>query len=79
MTQVENRNGKYPKMQNPGVPGVFEKTPVPKKHILLINKAALADPNGYDEKIMLYPEGVQPPTDEEDKQVLIETTYFAGK
>ena len=74
MTLVENKNGKYPLMQNPGVPQVFEVKPVPAKHVLIIDGAEKINPNGYDEKVMLYPDGVQKPSEENERQTLAETT-----
>ncbi len=79
MTEVESKNGKYPIMQNPGVPRVFEVKPPPAKNVLLINGAVLANPNGYDEKVLLYPAGSFPPTEGQEEQVLAETTLTNGR
>lgn len=74
MSSAENKNGRYPIMQNPGVPGISENTVFPRKHVLIINGETVANPNGYDQKVLLYPIGVNPPTDEDEAQVLVETT-----
>ncbi|KKQ47571.1 MAG: hypothetical protein US95_C0006G0006 [Candidatus Woesebacteria bacterium GW2011_GWB1_38_5] len=75
MSLIENKNGKYPLMQNPGVPMVFDAPPTPAKHVLIINDAVKIDPNGFNEKVMLYSDSVQKPSEEDEKQVLAETTF----
>ena len=74
MTLVENKNGGYPKMQNPGVPRVFDAPPTLAKHVLIKNGATIADPDDYDEKVMLWGDA-QKPSEEEELKALTETTY----
>ena len=74
MSLIENKNGKYPLMQNPGVPMVFDTPPTPAKHVLIINDAVKIDPNGFNEKVMLWGDA-QKPSEEEELTVLTETTY----
>ena len=78
MSKQEKQNGSYPKMQNPGDPGTGVETVTPRKHVLIIPKAVLINPNGYDEKVMLYPNGVLPATEDEEKEAVIQTTYFSN-
>lgn len=78
MSLIENINGEYPVMQNPGVPRVFDAPPTPAKHVLIIKDAVKIDPNGFNEKVMLWGDA-QKPSEEEELKALTETTYPTRK
>ena len=70
----ENSNGRYPSMQNPGDTRLPEGVNfTPRKHVLILGGAALINPNGYDEKVALFPKGN--PSESDEAQALAETTY----
>lgn len=70
----------YPVMQNPGVPGVFDKKQEPKVHVLIMTSAELIDPNKYDRKVLLYNNGDEPSEELEVKALkeIDESIRFGG-